>query len=176
MEYPETIEIKTDNLEENNKNKKEEELYTNKLINIKDENINSLINNKKDDNIYKKIITCSKCDEICFINLNDYKINLFGCKNGHTINNISFENYKNNIKNAGFNITCDKCKKNLNNKELYKCFTCNSNICFDCKLNHNKEHKVVNNDKINYICIEHNAKYSIKTIKQYIMGIYCRVI
>ena len=111
MEAPETIEIKRENIKENNKNKKEEELNDNKLFNLKDENIITSINDKKHDNIYQKVILCPKYNEISFININNYKINLFGCKNGHKINNILFENYKSSLNNTNLNITCDKCKK-----------------------------------------------------------------
>ena len=49
--------------------------------------------NKNEDNLQSEII-CPECKENCIINIKDYKINLFGCKNGHNINNILFQNYE----------------------------------------------------------------------------------
>ena len=34
-------------------------------------------------------MVCPECREIIFIEIKDYKINLFGCKNGHKINNLT---------------------------------------------------------------------------------------
>ena len=44
------------------------------------------INNK--NNIQLNEVICSECKENCFINISNYKINLFGCKNGHNISII----------------------------------------------------------------------------------------
>ena len=60
-----------------------------------DKKRNNLINDQNQDNrpLYKVI--CPKCKENCFINIIDYKFNLYGCKNNHNIDNILFENYEN---------------------------------------------------------------------------------
>ena len=47
----------------------------------------------ENDNINEVI--CPICKENCFIEINDYKINLSGCKNEHNINNILFKDYQN---------------------------------------------------------------------------------
>ena len=39
-------------------------------------------------------IICPTCKENIFINLNDYKINLFNCKNKHNIRNILLKSYE----------------------------------------------------------------------------------
>jgi len=39
-------------------------------------------------------------------------------------------------------------------------FECNINLCPVCKLKHEKEHKIINYDDINYICNEHYEIYS----------------
>ena len=50
------------------------------------------------DNIKKsKEIICPKCNENILVKINEYKINLFNCKNNHEINNILLNEYINNI-------------------------------------------------------------------------------
>ena len=138
------------------------------IIQIKIEKINLLvyernINKEKKDIIKLKEIICSKWGEKIRIIIEDYKIKLFGCKNKHEINNISFEEFE-NIENIDESkIKCDKCK--INNKEntfeniFYKCNTCKMNLCPLCKLNHDKLHNIINYDLKNYICDIHNEKY-----------------
>ena len=119
--------------------------------NKEEDQIINILNDNNYDNIESKEVICSECKERAFININNYQINLFGCKNGHSINNILFENYENIQKVSFEKKICQNCKKNYkNNKELYKCFSCNIVICSECTLNHSKEHKIVNNDKIKY--------------------------
>ena len=57
-----------------------------------------------------KNIICPKCKEICFININDYKIFLNNCKNKHKTKNllISGFDYHQNIDLR--TIKCDICK------------------------------------------------------------------
>ena len=43
----------------------------------------------KENNIISKEIICPECKENIFININDYKIDLNRCKNGHQFYNIS---------------------------------------------------------------------------------------
>ena len=47
------------------------------------------------ENSNNKDVICPICQENCFIKINNYKINLFGCKNGHNMNNILFKDYYN---------------------------------------------------------------------------------
>ena len=74
-------------------------------------------NNKiiKNDGIIKsKDIICPKCKENCLIDINNYKIKLYDCRNGHEINNISLNEY-NNTQNINLNnIICNKCNNNKN--------------------------------------------------------------
>ena len=57
------------------------------------------INTKAEkENIYQmnKII-CFECKEDILININEYKINLYNCKNKHKYNNILISEYDQNI-------------------------------------------------------------------------------
>ena len=67
-------------------------------INIKKINI-LVYKNKKDDKDEKEVmsneIICPECKENILINIKDYKINLFECKNGHKVDNILLNEYEN---------------------------------------------------------------------------------
>lgn len=53
-------------------------------INIVVEEEESNLSNKEEITLEKsKNIICPKCGEISLISINDYKIKLYGCKNGH---------------------------------------------------------------------------------------------
>ena len=150
--------------------------------NIKDLNINELANNidkdrkkmnilvydkdinKEKNNIIKlKEIICNKCGENIKILIDNYKIKLYGCKNKHEINNISFEEFENNQIIDESKIECNICKiKNKGNTYeniFYKCNSCKINLCPLCKLNHDKSHNIINYDLKYYICDIHNEKY-----------------
>ena len=71
----------------------------------------------------KKDVICPECKENAFININNYQISLFGCKNEHSINNILFVNYENSQIVPTDKTKYRNCKKNKNNKDLYKCLS-----------------------------------------------------
>ena len=69
---------------------------------IKDNNekeINILVYNSKNKENKKEIISneiiCPECKENILININNYKINLYECKNGHKIENILLNEFEN---------------------------------------------------------------------------------
>ena len=62
--------------------------------------MNILVNENKEAIINKNIIKsreiiCPKCYESLFIKINEYKINLFNCKNNHKTDNILLNEYEN---------------------------------------------------------------------------------
>ena len=84
-------------------------------INKKDSMINILV--ESPENIDKKIIQkysndiiCPQCGEICFININDYKINLNKCKNNH-YDDLLLNEFKEKQKIDESKILCNDCKK-----------------------------------------------------------------
>ena len=128
------------------------------LVISQDDNINN------NNNIIKsKNIICPECNEDIKIKINNYKINLFECKNNHNINNISLKEFEDKQKINLINIKCEICKEknkyNTYNNEFYKCNECNINICPLCKEQHNKNHDIYNIDKIHYICNKHDEIY-----------------
>jgi len=149
-------------------------LYNAKLLNM-NEKISSIANefdreNKKmyivatviepsDFRKDKKAIICPKCKEICFININNYRISLNNCINKHRIEDLMISEFYYSQKIDLKNIICDNCKikdmTSSNNKEFYKCFMCNKNLCPQCKSQHDRSHKIIDYDDKDYKCSIH---------------------
>ena len=127
--------------------------------------------NKDEIIIKSKDVICSQCKEPCRIKIENTKITLYECPNGHkdNIKLIKFDNTQNiNIS----KILCDNCpyknKGNCPNDEFYRCLTCKINLCILCRSNHNNTHNIIKYDDKNYICPTHNEnfiKYCIKCHK-----------
>ena len=123
-----------------------------------------VINNNENNNDIKPIISkeiiCPECKENILMDINNFKINLKGCKNNHIQNNILLNLYKETQKIDLSNIICDICKENNKNNthenEFYRCNTCNKKICPLCKSIHDKNHIIINYDDKNFICNLHN--------------------
>ena len=140
-----------------------------KEIDKKEGQMKILVYSKLDDNnqkkeIKNKDIICPKCEEICLLNIKDYKIILYDCKNNHKYDNILLDEYE-NIENINLSkIICDICKNNnilkTFNNQFYKCLSYDKNICPLCKSKHNKNHEIINYIQKNYICKDHNEKYN----------------
>ena len=138
---------------ENDKNKKK----MNIIINKKNEDINRKIE------IYSKDIICPECKESILIDIKDFKINLYGCKNNHKIDNIILNKYEETQKVDLTKIVCNICNKNNKNNchdnEFYRCNTSNKNLCSLCFKKHDKKHIIINYDEKNYICGKHNESF-----------------
>ena len=95
------------------------------------------------------------------ININNYKINLYECKNRHKIENISLNEFENMQKINKSKTISNKCyKNNINiNEELYICNDCNIKLCSLCKYKHNKRHNIINYNEKNYICKKHKVGF-----------------
>ena len=128
-----------------------------KKMNILVYEINTNI--ERDKRILSKEIICPECKENIRINIINYKIKLFECKNGHNIDNILLNEFYNTQYIDQSKIECNKCKEinklNSYNNIFYKCNKCNINLCPLCKLNHDKIHKIINYDERLYICDKH---------------------
>jgi len=87
-------------------------------------------------------IICPECKENILIKIEEYRINLYNCKNNHKINNILIKEFEETQKIDISKIICDICKeKNKSityNNEMYKCLSCGINICPLCKSKHDK--------------------------------------
>ena len=113
--------------------------------------------------VKSKNIICPICQENIRIEINDYKIYLFGCKNGHEINGILLDEFEKTQNINLSKITCQYC--NENNKgntfgnKFYTCFVCGKDLCPLCKSKHDKSHTILNYDVKNYYCKKHNDPY-----------------
>ena len=149
---------------------KEFELKIEEFINKDDKirkEMNILVFERKKTTIYQKKeiqlkeIICPICKENTFININNYKINLNQCQNGHSLNNILFKELNKtqsiNISEIKCNICKIKDKSNTFNNNMYRCNECKINICPFCSLKHN--HKLINYDIRNYQCSKHNNNF-----------------
>ena len=135
-----------------------EELTYDQVIKLNNNKIIVYSNDNKNNNnsiIKSKYIICPKCGENCRIKIENYKIKLYDCKNGHILNNISLNEYENLLNIDISKIKCDKCKDknkgNCHNNEFYRCITCKNNLCPLCKLNHEQNHEIINYDQIIYV-------------------------
>ena len=144
---------------------KEREKIINMIVNELENDEDNEINLKQ-----SKHIICPICNEICLINLSDYKISFSNCKNGHIFTKIMFDEFCDFQKIDESKIICDKCEKEDKNKKseiinnlFYKCCTCNINLCPLCKNKHDKKydkkHSIINYDIKNYLCNEHGERF-----------------
>ena len=149
-----------------------EELTYNQMINSFDKNEKKMIilvyniSGERELNesfIKSNEIICPKCGEICKIKFNNYKISLYDCKNGHETHNLSFDEFEKSQNKDLSKIICKKCNENNMytsfDKVFYKCIECNIDLCPLCKLNHNKNHNIINYKQYNYICGKHDREY-----------------
>ena len=136
-------------------------------INNKDNEIKILVNDVNCENIenkkiLKSSIICPECGNICILNIKDYKIRLNKCINKHNNEYILLDEYNDLQKNNELNILCSNCNKNkkeIYNNQFYKCCNCKINLCPICKLNHNKEHIIIDYELKNYLCNIHGERY-----------------
>ena len=109
-----------------NNNNLNYELSLDQQANKIDKNKNKIIIyvKEKNDEIENKLISnnfiCPKCGDNIRIDINDYKISLYECKNGHKMNNILLGEFE-----SIYKIICSKCENIIIN-EYYKCFSCNN--------------------------------------------------
>ena len=122
--------------------------------------INNTINIGNTNIIKSKDIICPICQENCLFDLRNFRINLYGCKNGHKTENIKLKDFNKTQTIDISKIKCDKCKsKNKSetfNNEFYVCYECKMNLCPLCKSVHDKTHSIINYDNKNYVCNKHN--------------------
>ena len=136
-----------------------EELTINN-INNSDNEIQIIVKEKKPKENNNKIselkdILCPICKHSCLINIKNFKINLWKCDYNpqHSKKNILLKDYG-SIQSIKYN----KCH-NLNDNKVYRCYTCEKDLCSKCKDIHDKEHIVINYEIKNYMCKKHCQFY-----------------
>ena len=122
--------------------------------------------NKIQNNKISTELICPKCNdnEPCQIEINDYKMTFSSCKNGHITKDISFSDIKNNLKVDESKIICKSCNNNNKastfNNQFYICISCKKYLCPICHSSHDKKHDIIDFNQKNYICFNHNEKFS----------------
>ena len=113
--------------------------------------------------IKSKEILCPECNESIRINISNYKIRLYNCKNRHCKDNILFKEFDNMLNVDISKIICDNCKKknkgDSHDNLFYRCNNCKQNLCVVCKSIHNKSHNIVDYDIRNNKCEFHGEQY-----------------
>jgi len=114
--------------------------------------------------IQSKEIICPICHESASISMNNYRISLTGCKNGHKTENIPLNEYEKKQKINISKIVCDQCKErnmgNVTDNLFFRCPKCNKNLCQICKTIHEPKHNIVNYENKNYICDKHGEIFN----------------
>lgn len=138
-------------LEELDKSKMEIKIMVYDLLDINQKKIKNLLN-----------IECPECGENCYLEIKNYKLNVMDCEGEHSTNNIFLDKYLEILKLKNSKIICNSCNNNnlFESNEFYKCYSCNINLCPNCKLSHNLEHNIINYSKISNICKEHGELYT----------------
>ena len=114
--------------------------------------------NEERNQLTSKCIICPECGENVKIKIENYKISLYDCKNGHKINDILFNKYEHYQKEASSKIVCNICNNtNMSEDKIYKCLTCTEKniICAKCTSNHVTNHEIINYELNNYRCSKH---------------------
>ena len=117
--------------------------------------------NGSKDSIKSKEIICNVCKELCKINIYDYKISLYDCKNNHKTPNIHFEDFDKTQMKDESKIICKGCnnsKSEAYDNLFYICKSCKINICPLCQEKHDKTHNIINYDENNFLCYYHNRQ------------------
>ena len=116
--------------------------------------------NRHSKKIISKEIICPECKENILIDIYNFKINLYECKNYHIFNNILINKFYDTQIIDIYAIKCNLCNKDISyDKDYYICNTCNKNLCESCKSKHDKTHIVINFEDKNYICKKHNESF-----------------
>ena len=112
--------------------------------------VDDIFKEKKKD--FKKPIICPECHESIRMDIKDYKINLFKCKNGHNIENILFNEFE-DTQRINFTVNTKetkyddenyyyKCNESGHNEAYsYYCEDCEKNLCTQC--DGHKDHKII---------------------------------
>ena len=129
-----------------------------------------LVNNKIEDNKddesdskKSKYIICPECKEKAYIDINNYKFEIYGCKNDHKKDNILINDFEKTQKINESKIICENCnqvnKSTSYNNIFFICFQCKKNLCQLCRSIHDKNHDIIDYDDKFFICDLHYESY-----------------
>ena len=111
-----------------------------------------------------KQVICPTCGENSRISIENFKVNIFSCKNGHKFNDLFLNEYVLTPEIDQSKIKCDNCKENDKgktfNNQFFICLNCKMNLCPLCDSSHDKSHNIINYDDKNFICDIHNELFN----------------
>ena len=110
----------------------EHDKTTNKMIILVNQIDDEDEEQKKEILVKSKDIICPICKNVCKINIEDYKISLYGCKNNHKVDNILIDEFEELQEIDISKIKCDLCtvknKGNSYDNEFFICAECNKQL------------------------------------------------
>ena len=121
------------------------------------------VQNKKDSLFKSKYIICPLCKQSSIIKMEDFKINLSDCKEGHKVDKITLDKFEEGQKIDYEKIECQTCKEKkrseTNKNTFFTCLSCHQDICPLCKPKH-AQHNVIDYDKKVYYCLKHGENFT----------------
>ena len=129
-------------------------------------NDNMPIDSSEETHLKKaKYIICPTRNENIRININDFQIKLFDCKNKHEKESLTFDEFEKSQMIDESKIKCDFCQNSNKSKTyentFYICFSCKKNLCPLCKASHEKNHVVIDYSQKDFKCNIHNEFNSL---------------
>ena len=113
--------------------------------------------------IKSKEIICPECHYSALFDFQKYGIKIYDCRNKHNIGSILLDEIEESQTIDLTQIKCEKCfihsRGYTYKTEFYRCNTCKINLCPICELKHDKSHIIIDYNKKNYLCEEHNKSY-----------------
>ena len=114
--------------------------------------------------IKAKQVICPICSENSRIKIENFKVNIFSCKNGHEIKDQFLSEYILTPEIDQTKIICQQCKQkdkgSTFENQFFFCLNCKMNLCPLCKNKHDNSHNRINYDDNIYICSIHNELYN----------------
>ena len=108
-------------------------------------------------------IICPDCYDSALIDIDKFSVNIHDCHNGHQAGSFLLDEIDECQLIDLTQIKCEVCKIYSRGytyrNEFYRCTTCKKNLCPICELRHDKTHKIINYDRKNYVCQDHNKSY-----------------
>ena len=130
------------------------------LVNLKpDEEKNEEESLKK-----SQYIICPQCKESARILIDNYKIGIYSCINGHKIDNILISDFEQTQNYDEAKIKCQSCQKvnksTSYNNTFYICFDCKKKLCQLCKSLDDKSHNIIDYDDKFFTCDSHYEPFN----------------
>ena len=118
--------------------------------------------NEENNLIKSNYIICPKCKEIAYISIEDFKITIYGCQQGHVTKKLKLDEFIKTQYKDQSKITCDKCqtpKSETFQNKFFTCFICKQNLCPKCEEFHDKSHYISKFEENQFYCKNHCSSF-----------------